>query len=372
MKAWEKAILGVPLSRTPSLLPGVGVSLGVMLVATYTAAWLGTLVLRLQGVDPAGKGSPISAISVAVILGIIIANLIRVPEVLKPGFDFAVKKVLRLGIILVGLKLSFIEVFQRGLWGVPVVFAVIATALVVVPWLAERLKVGSRLGILTAAATGICGITATVAVAPVIEAEDREVAYTIANVTLFGVIAMLFYPLLAHFVFGSASGSAGLFMGTAVHDTSQVMGAALSYREVFHDDLAFKVATITKLTRNIFLVAVVPYLGWLHARQTGHTKKVKILSLFPMFVLGFLGMAALRSVGDAAWPGEQWQHVTKMFGETGAVWALGTALASVGLTTRLSVFKGLGLRPLWVGAIAALIVGAVGMTLGALFGTLVG
>jgi hypothetical protein len=83
------------------------------------------------------------------------------------------------------------------------------------------------------------------------------VAYTVANVTLFGLVAMLFYPYLAHALFGAASGAVGLFLGTGIHDTSQVMGASLSYKELFRDERALQVATVTKLTRNVFLVAVV-------------------------------------------------------------------------------------------------------------------
>jgi hypothetical protein len=171
-----------------------------------------------------------------------------------------------------------------------------------------------------------------------------------------------------------------LFLGTAIHDTSQVMAAALSYNQVFGDELAMKVATMTKLTRNVFLVGVVPLLAFLNARQQGtERKRVNLAKLFPLFVLGFAAMALIRSVGDAGigghsarafgvWNFEIWKDLTKALGETVAYGALGAAMASVGLTTNLNTFRVLGLKPLYVGAMSATVVGAVALILAMLVG----
>lgn len=380
MRSWEKLLLGVPAARVPGLVPGVLAAAATVLIAMKLAGWLGAQLLQAQGIDPTGRGSPISAISVAVLLGIAASNLLPLPAVLKPGLDFSVKKLLRLGIIFVGVKLSLAEVVTKGLIGIPVVAIVIATALLVSGRLARALGVETRLGLLTAAATGICGVTATVATAPVIGADDREVAYTVANVTLFGVAAMLLYPLIAHFFFAGQGASAGLFLGTAIHDTSQVMGAALSYREIYSDELAFQVATVTKLTRNVFLVAVVPILGLLHARSgagDAAAKRPPLSQLFPLFVLGFLAMSLVRTAGDAGLAasagldGDAWKQLTKTVGETWATALLAAAMASVGLSTNLRSFRALGLKPLWLGASAALLVGGTGLVLAALVGPFV-
>ena len=116
-----------------------------------------------------------------------------------------------------------------------------------------------------AAGTSICGVTAIVSTAPAIEADEREVAYAVANVVAFGLFGMLAYPYLAHALLGSSE-TIGLFLGTAVHDTSQVVGAALTYKQVYDDDVVLRVATVTKLTRNIFLAAVIPLLTWMHLK----------------------------------------------------------------------------------------------------------
>lgn len=376
------AAIGRQLAR---ILPGLGLALSVALIAQHLAVWLGGVVLSMQGLDPVGRGSPISGVSIAVILGLLVANTVGVSPIFGPGIDFAVKKVLRLGIILVGIKLSVIDVLKVGSIGIPIVAALVLFALGVTLWLAKRLGVSPQLGSLAAASTAICGITATIAIAPSIEADDKEVAYTVANVTVLGLLGMLVYPYLAHWIFGDGSGAAGLFLGTAIHDTSQVMGAALSYREVFADERAMQVATVAKLSRNMMLVLVVPLLALLHARRSGagSIRSISLGKLFPLFVLGFLVLSLVRSIGDLGldqggglafglWSASAWTGLTSLLGEKAALLALGTALAGVGLTTRLSAFKGLGWTPLLLGSVAALVVAIASLLLSTWAGPLLG
>jgi uncharacterized integral membrane protein (TIGR00698 family) len=361
------------------VFPGLAAAVAVMLVADEVARWLGAAVLRLEGLDPAGRSSPISGISMAIVLGIALGHAIRLPASLRPGLAFAVRRMLRLGIILAGIRLSFFDVLKLGAWGVPVVAVIVVVALLAAHGLARALGVSDNLGTLAAASTAICGVTAAVSVGPVIEADENEVAYTVANVTLFGLVAMLAYPYLAHGLFGGHSGSAGLFLGTGIHDTSQVMGAALSYRDLFRDETAFRVATVTKLTRNVFLVAVVPLLAWTHFRRTGHAGgRVRIAKLFPLFVLGFLALAIVRSLGDAglassgaafgSWDAVRWSAIVKAIGETAATAALATAMAGVGLSTDLRAFGKMGWRPLYVGGLSAVLVAALALALAAVIG----
>jgi uncharacterized integral membrane protein (TIGR00698 family) len=318
---------------------------------------------------------------VAILLGMAIVNSIGVAPLFTPGLQFAMKKMLRLGIILVGIRLSVFDVVALGALAVPLVATIVVVALVVTTAFARRVGVSENLGTLAAASTAICGVTAALAVAPVIEADEREVAYTLANITLFGAISMFCDPYIAHALFGKTSASVGLFLGTAIHDTSQVMGAALSYKELFHDETALKIATVTKLTRNLFLAAVVPVLAFFHARRVGKqtgAKRVRIASLFPVFVLGFVVMALVRSAGDGMlarggaafgiWDIPAWSALVKTFGETWSTAALAMAMAGVGLTTRFSVFRGLGAKPLYVGAVSAALVSALALVLAALVG----
>lgn len=366
------------LHRPLRALPGLAVALAIALIAQPLAAWLGELLLSARGVDPTGRASPLSAIPVAVLLGLALANSAGTPAPLSAGVDIAVKSVLRIGIILVGLKLSLLDVLRIGALGVPLVIALVLFAVWVALALARRAGVSGRMGILAAASTAICGVTATLAIAPGIGADDREVAYTIANVTLFGLLAMLFYPFGAHALFADSPGSAGLFLGTAIHDTSQVMGAAIAYSEVYGDPVAMQVATVAKLTRNAMLIVVVPALTWLHARGDATAgQKLNYAKLFPTFVLGFLAMAALRTLGDlgVAKGGlafgllglARWKALIAA-GDKAAALALATALAGVGLSTRLSVLRGLGPRPFLLGLAVALLVGLASLVLAARVG----
>ena len=235
---------------------------------------------------------------------------------------------------------------ELGLAGLPVVVAAIATGLVFVTWFNRKLGLPPRLGTLVAAGTSICGVTAIVSTAPAIEADEREVAYAVANVVAFGLFGMLVYPYLAHALL-ARSETIGLFLGTAVHDTSQVVGAALTYKQLYGDDVVLRTAMVTKLTRNIFLAVVIPLLTWMHVRGGGGGSGTRTSSAstssswaryVPGFVLGFLGMALVRSVGDAMVG--RWGAAYGVFDAPG--WAAFTAFVGDTLASRCPAGDGDG------------------------------
>jgi len=337
----------------------------------------------LQGIDPTGKASPLSGVLVAILIGIIVRNTIGVAERFKVGIQFTITKILRFGIILVGIKLSVFDVLKLGAWGIPIVVAAIATGLIFITWFNRLLKLPERLGTLIAAGTGICGVTAIVSTAPAIRADEKEVAYAVANVTLFGLVGMFVYPYIAPLLLHTSE-QIGLFLGTAVHETAQVVGAALTYKEVFHDEVVLKVATVTKLTRNLFLAVVVPMLSFFYLRKRSGADAnmtLKFSRLLPIFILGFVGMAVCRSLGDAIvqrnlisefLDASSWKALTNQIGEVwGSRYLLGTAMAGVGLGTTFSVFKGVGFKPFLVGLAGALLVGLVGLLMALLLGRFV-
>jgi uncharacterized integral membrane protein (TIGR00698 family) len=367
---------------TADKLPGALAAFIVMLAGFWLADAIGQQILAAQGLT---GSSPLSGVPVAIVLGLLLRNTLPLPASINPGLKFATTTILRAGIVLVGIRLSVFDVVKLGIAGLPVVLAAIATGLIFVTWFNRKLGLPPRLGTLIAAGTSICGVTAIVSTAPAIDADEREVAYAVANVVAFGLFGMLAYPYLAHAVLGSSE-TIGLFLGTAVHDTSQVVGAALTYKQVYNDDIVLRVATVTKLTRNIFLAGVIPLLTWMHVRSqraigAGGIGAVST-SLVPGFVIGFLAMAIVRSFGDwtltsngaafGVWSAAQWTSITKSLGD---YWAsqilLGTAMAAVGLNTNFAVFKGVGLKPFAVGMAGAFVVGAVGMAMAVIFGRFV-
>ena len=350
-----------------------------MMIGFWLADVIGRALLAAQGLT-AGS-SPISGVPVAIVLGLFLRNAFTLPMALTPGLKFCVTTVLRLGIVLVGIRLSAFDVARLGVAGLPVVLAAVTAGLVFVTWFNRRLGLPPRLGTLVAAGTSICGVTAIVSTAPAIDADEREVAYAVANVVAFGLFGMLVYPYVAHALL-ARSETVGLFLGTAIHDTSQVVGASLTYRQMYADDVVLRVATVTKLTRNLCLAAVIPFLTWMHFRGTrsgAARSNVSWKTLVPLFVIGFVAMAVVRTIGDATlqstgaayglWDRANWTSLTNQIGD---FWAsrvfLGTAMAAVGLTTSFAVFKGVGARPFAVGLVGALVVGAVGLLMAITFG----
>ncbi len=376
MSIWEKHLLGVTIDKAPLLLPG----LLVALVLAWFSIWLSKYIgVNLLGFDK----TPISAVMLAIFLGLVIGAAIPLPQVLGPGLKFAVKKVLRLGIIMLGIRLTIFDVFELGAYGVPIVVVCILGALFFTTRINKWLKLPERLGTLIAVGTSICGVSAIVATGPAIDAEDEEVAYAVAVITIFGLFATLVYPYAANAIFSGDALKIGLFLGTAIHDTSQVVGAAKVYADVFSAPRALDVATVTKLVRNVFMAVVIPFMAFYYARKSqGQStgKKANFLKLLPLFVIGFLIMAAIRSIGDAGvngggsafglWDSVAWKGIYG-FVKTWAGNFLVVALAGVGLSTNFRTFKGLGIKPFIVGLGAALVVGMVSFIAISLLGNFV-
>lgn len=198
------------MKKIVGILPGLIACIGIMITSLYLADYLGRLLNQLQGLPPTSS-SPISSIFVAIILGLLFRNIIGLGEALKNGVLFSVKIVLKVGIVLLGIRLSFYDVVTLGAWGIPIILTCVIVALTVTLWITSKLGQAHRLGTLTAVGTGICGVTAIVGTAPGIKANDEEVAYAIGNITIFGIIAMFAYPYLAYYIFQNDPVRVGYF-----------------------------------------------------------------------------------------------------------------------------------------------------------------
>jgi uncharacterized integral membrane protein (TIGR00698 family) len=358
---------GAMLSAAARLVPG--------LLLTAAVAWLGLLSSEWIGVDLLGfDKTPISGIMMAILIGLVIGNVVRLPGWVLPGVRFSLKRILRLGIILLGIRLSLGDVLRLGALGIPVILFCVIGAAVVTAWLGRRLNLSPRLATLIGVGTSICGATAIVATGPAIEAKEEELTYAIANITLFGILAMLVYPYLGHALFPNDPTGAGLFLGTSIHETAQVAGGGLIYAELFDADKALDTATVTKLVRNVLMAAVIPLMAYRYSRQTSagseHAKRFSFFKLFPLFILGFIFFALIRTIGDAtldetgsAWwvfKEARWDALTLDI-KTWAENFLAMAMAGVGLGTSITQLRGLGLKPFYVGFAASVSVGALSL-----------
>lgn len=342
-------------------LPGLALALLIAMAGRLVA----DVPAALFGFDK----TPVSPILVAILLGLLLRNAVGLPDVYEAGLQLALKKVLRIGVALLGIRLSLATTGTIGLVALPIIVCCIATALFFVTRIAKVVGLPPRLATLIAVGTAICGNSAIVAMAPVIDATDDETSYAVGCITIFGLIALIFYPYLGHALFDGDATLVGLFMGTAIHDTAQVAGAAMVYLAQFGTPEVLDTATVTKLQRNMFMLAVIPVMAFYtnRSRVPGSIRS-QVRAAMPMFVFGFLAMSLLRTLGDI---GEQpfgllspeaWQ-ATIGWATWTATLCLAVAMAAVGLGTSFTRLRGLGLRPLGVGLFAAVIVGCVSYVL---------
>ena len=348
---------------------GILLAVFVSVAAGFVATFVGQTLLGFTK-------SPISAIMMAIILGMLIANLLPLPERIRPGLRFCSSTVLRIGIMLLGIRLSLLGAGKFTLVALPFVIAAIAVGLLAVGFIGRRMGLSRQLSGLIAVGTSICGCTAIVATAPLIKANESEVSYSIACITLFGVAAMFFYPFIAHYAFAADPALAGLFLGTSIHETAQVAGAGLMYEAQYGAPEALEVATVTKLVRNLCMIAVIPLVGVLFAaeRQATDNTKINYLAMIPWFIVGFAVMSAVRTLGDM---GErpfglldpaQWQSIVHFIRE-GAERCLLVAMAAVGLTSMFAGIVKIGMRPFVLGLFAAVLIGGISFVLISLFAT---
>jgi len=326
-------------------------------------------------------GVPLSGIPVALLLGMAVNNTVGYSEAtFKPGITYSTKTILQGGIVCVAAKLSFFELLTTGSSGIPVVLSAVGAGMLFIPAAGRLAGLPTQMSLLLTAGTSICGVTAITALAPAIDAPNRDIAVAVANTVAFGTIGMLVYPYLFNYLCTSSE-QVGMCLGVAIHDTSQVLGAGLSYKEAFNDEVAFKVAAVTKLMRNLGLAVAIPALTYAYqkeqqqqqsATQTKADDGVKVetmsgLNTFskyvPPFLIAFLGMSTLRSGGDLFLSDvETYTQVISFVGNDLSKYALGTAMAGVGLSTNAASLKGVGWRPFAVGGAGALVVGGTGFT----------
>ncbi|MDJ0790650.1 MAG: putative sulfate exporter family transporter [Acidimicrobiia bacterium] len=374
----ENLLFGTTIDRVPSLIPGVALAALVVVAAVLIADAINE-ALGLDGL--------VSFILIAIVLGMLIRNTIGLSDVFTPGISFCLKKLLRLGIILLGIRLSIVDVLEIGGFGIPIVIGAVATGLVVATVATRRLGLSERLGTLIAVGTAICGATAIVATAPGIRAKEEEVTYAIANITVFGIGAMLLYPFLGNVIFGGDVVQVGLFLGTSIHETAQVAGAGLIYDQTFNvtaSPSAADIAIVSKLVRNVLMIVVIPAVTYVYVRRQHDPEALgrgtRIIDMVPTFIIGFLIMAVIRSIGDAGvesngsafgiWDADAWDDLVHGI-RTAAEYFLAMAMAAVGLGTSFAQLRGLGLKPFGVGIAAAIAVGAASIVLVFLFAPLI-
>lgn len=335
----------------------IAVESGLLIRGLLLALGVAVCARLLHQLLPGTAGKIISDILIAILLGLFIRNVVGLSPIYDPGVKFAVVRVLRLGIVLLGLRLSLQDIAATGGTAVLLVFACITIALATTYAIGRLFKIPPRLAALIGVGTSICGNTAIVATAPAIGAKEEEVSFAVAVITLFGLIAVVIYPIIGQ-ALGLGNTAFGLWAGTAVNDTSQVVAVGAAYSPE-----ALSVATIVKLMRNTIMAPLIILMGlFLRNEVSSKDASSSVVPrggiLIPWFVIGFLTMSLVRTSGislgilprDIAEPGAL-QTAARVLGAFDAIakFAILTALAGVGLGTRLQVVFKIGMKPFILG-----------------------
>ena len=303
----------------------------------------------------------ISSAFLCIFFGLIVGNIFSLKKI-EPFANFCLKKLLRIGIALLGLSLSLNELFNYGLTAFFLIIINIVIAFLIIKYLCNLFKIPNVLGYLITMGTCICGVTAVIATSSIIKTDKDQTSYAVGVVTLFGIIAVFFYPYVANYYFHLSPDLAGIFLGTAIHDTAQVSAASVIYSDMFNSEEALNSAITTKLLRNSFLILLIPLIAYLYKKEKKVDVKNSIKEFFPIFVLGFILLSLLRTIGDYLFLDndiiDYWKYSLVFFKEI-SIYCILFSMVAIGLQTNLKSMMNLGFKPLIIGLIASATVGAV-------------
>ncbi len=342
-----------------SAWPGIVVCAGLTVLAAYLYALPYPPFTLSSGLHP------ISAVLLAILLGMLVRNVIPASARLAPGVNSMVKKGLPVGIVLLGARLDFYDLVRVALHVLVGATVLILIVIVLTSLLSRWFKVEEKMGLLIGTGTAICGSSAIVAVAPVLNAQEEEMAYSIGVINILGVIAMLLFPVMGSILDLDAT-IYGVWCGLGIHATPQVIAAGFAHTG--EGQVAGEMATIVKLVRISLLGPAVFVLGaWYALRRRSTTyvaEPIRYSRLVPGFVILFLGLALLRTLGFLP---EVTLHLTDQFPFGGGdfhidlagvlsqsgKWVITGAMAGVGLATELRTMRAGGFRPLVLGILSA-------------------
>ncbi len=321
-------------SKIVKIVPGLAISLVIAAFAKFIESILPIHV--------------IGASVIALFMGMIINSFWK-PNVIKEGIKFTSKKVLKFAIILLGASLSVRVILTVGKLSLMVMLFTLLTCFGGGYFIGKLLGLNWKLSNLISAGTGICGGSAIAAIAPVIDAEDSDIAYAMSATFLFDMAMIVLFPIMGRMM-GLSDMAYGLWAGTAVNDTSSVVAAGYAFSEGAGD-----FATMVKLTRTLSIIPTVLVFSLINLRikrkesAAAEYKKVNVLNLFPWFILGFLGLAAVNSLGIIP------QNISEIAKDV-SKFLMVAALAAIGLNTSFKDMKKSGINPMIHGFIISALV----------------
>lgn len=357
--------------HVPALTTGY-VLAGVVALVAYLVHFIPVAPFAVAA--ESGVRHPVSAAILAILLGVLVRNLAPTPQSASAGCKHIVKKLIPIAIVCMGAGLNLGHIASVGAAALVITVVCIVTAFAASYYLGRALGLGPKTSLLIGAGTGICGNSAIVAVAPLLEAKDDDVVLSIGTVNLFGLLAMLCWPLIGGQV-GLAQKAFGVWSGTSIHAVPQVVAAGFAYGlEAGTVATAVKLVRVTMLAPMVFILAVL--YSRHHASAGGAQAKldVRYARLVPWFVWGFVALAVANSLGliptitftpsaFLAGAGDPVNVSLEKVMTTAGKVILTLAMAAIGLEVNVLALMGIGRRAILAGAASTAIVGATSLVL---------
>lgn len=299
-----------------------------------------------------GKMFPvIGGAVIAIVAGMVTTVFWKDKNSFAPGITFTSKKILQWAVVLLGFGMDLGMVFQTGKQSLPIIVCTITTSLVLSFVLHKAMDIPSKISTLVGVGSSICGGSAIAATAPVIDADDEEVAQAISVIFFFNVLAAILFPIFGQMIgFDTTSGEAfGVFAGTAVNDTSSVTAAASTWDSMWGlGSQTLDKAVTVKLTRTLAIIPITLVLAFLRTRKASENgeNKVSMKQIFPFFILYFIAASVITTVavqsGISANVFAPVKELSKFF--------IVLAMAAIGLNTDIVKLVKTGGKPLVMGA----------------------
>ena len=286
----------------------------------------------------------------AILIGMMLTLFIKDKSQLENGIKYTSKKILQYAVILLGFGLNLQVVLQTGVQSLPIIFATISTSLLIAFALCRVMHIPGKISTLIGVGSSICGGSAIAATAPVIDADDEEVAQAISVIFLFNVLAAVLFPAFGSWIgFSQTTGEAfGIFAGTAVNDTSSVTAAASTWDSMYElGNVTLDKAVTVKLTRTLAIIPITLVLAFMRTKQgkDENAEKVSLKKVFPFFILFFIGASVITTIATAlgvpASVFSPLKELSKFF--------IIMAMAAIGLNTNIVKLIKTGGKPIVMG-----------------------
>ena len=309
---------------------------------------------------------------IAILAGMVLTGFIRHKEALEPGIKFTSKKILQWAVILLGFGMNLSVVLETGKQSLPIIISTITTSLIIAYALHKAMNIPSKISTLVGVGSSICGGSAIAATAPVIDADDEEVAQAISVIFFFNVLAAILFPAFGKMLgFDTMSGNAfGVFAGTAINDTSSVTAAASTWDGMWNlGSATLDKAVTVKLTRTLAIIPITLFLAFIRTRNEekydrAQGQSVSFKDIFPFFILYFMAASILTTIAlKAGVPMSFFQPIKEL-----SKFFIVLAMAAIGLNTNLVKLIKTGGKPIFMGACCWAGITAVSLVLQSVLG----